>query len=88
MKQEVMRRVCCICCICYFCYFFVSAERDGRRISKGRVCEGSGQRGRFNDGFFQQSVGMVDTASQCEKDIRGCFEADVKRVSIDFTEER
>ncbi|KIK56180.1 hypothetical protein GYMLUDRAFT_62222 [Collybiopsis luxurians FD-317 M1] len=31
---------------------------------------------------------MTDIVNECEKDIRGCFAAGAKRVSIDFTEER
>lgn len=31
---------------------------------------------------------VEDLVSECEKDIRGCFEAGAKRVSIDFTEGR
>lgn len=31
---------------------------------------------------------MKDLVSECVKDIRGCFEAGAKRVSIDFTEGR
>ncbi|KIK56179.1 hypothetical protein GYMLUDRAFT_99348 [Collybiopsis luxurians FD-317 M1] len=31
---------------------------------------------------------MADVVNECEKDIRGCFAAGVKRVSIDFTEGR
>ncbi|KIK56181.1 hypothetical protein GYMLUDRAFT_1016898 [Collybiopsis luxurians FD-317 M1] len=31
---------------------------------------------------------MNDIVNECEKDIRGCFAAGAKRVSIDFTEER
>ena len=31
---------------------------------------------------------MTNECGQCEKDIRGCFEAGAKRVSIDFTEGR
>ncbi len=29
---------------------------------------------------------VEDLVNECEKDIRGCFEAGAKRVSIDFTE--
>lgn len=31
---------------------------------------------------------VADLVNECEKDIRGCFEAGAKRVSIDFTEGR
>lgn len=31
---------------------------------------------------------VEDLVNECEKDIRGCFEAGAKRVSIDFTEGR
>ena len=29
---------------------------------------------------------VEDLVDECEKDIRGCFEAGAKRVSMDFTE--
>lgn len=29
---------------------------------------------------------VEDLVNECEKDIRGCFEAGAERVSIDFTE--
>ncbi|KAI9822461.1 MAG: hypothetical protein M1827_000180 [Pycnora praestabilis] len=39
------------------------------------------------DGYPRSSF-TEDLVDECEKDIRGCFEAGAKRVSIDFTEGR
>lgn len=37
---------------------------------------------------YSRSAFMQDLVHECEKDIRGCFEAGAQRVSIDFTEGR
>ncbi|QLI69528.1 Methionine synthase [Metarhizium brunneum] len=37
---------------------------------------------------YPRSAFMQDLVDECEKDIRGCFEAGAQRVSIDFTEGR
>jgi len=39
------------------------------------------------DGYPKEKF-VADLVDECEKDIRGCFEAGAKRVSIDFTEGR
>ena len=35
---------------------------------------------------YEREAFVEDLVAECEKDIRGCFEAGAKRVSIDFTE--
>ncbi|KAI9725075.1 MAG: hypothetical protein M1812_000351 [Candelaria pacifica] len=37
---------------------------------------------------YSKNKFLEDLVNECEKDIRGCFEAGAKRVSIDFTEGR
>ena len=37
------------------------------------------------EGYSKEKF-VEDLVAECEKDIRGCFEAGAKRVSIDFTE--
>jgi len=39
------------------------------------------------EGYSKEQF-IKDLVNECEKDIRGCFEAGAKRVSIDFTEGR
>ena len=39
------------------------------------------------EGYSKEQF-VADLVSECEKDIRGCFKAGAKRVSIDFTEGR
>ena len=39
------------------------------------------------EGYSKEQF-VADLVDECEKDIRGCFEAGAKRVSIDFTEGR
>ncbi|KAF5381935.1 hypothetical protein D9757_007586 [Collybiopsis confluens] len=39
------------------------------------------------EGYSKEEF-LNDTVNECEKDIRGCFDAGAKRVSIDFTEGR
>ncbi|KAL8949134.1 MAG: hypothetical protein Q9222_004732 [Ikaeria aurantiellina] len=39
------------------------------------------------EGYSKEDF-VKDLVNECEKDIRGCFEAGAKRVSIDFTEGR
>ncbi|KAF7197007.1 Methionine synthase [Pseudocercospora fuligena] len=40
------------------------------------------------EGGYTKAQFVNDLVDECEKDIRGCFEAGAKRVSIDFTEGR
>lgn len=35
---------------------------------------------------YPRETFVEDLVNECEKDIRGCFEAGAKRVSMDFTE--
>lgn len=35
---------------------------------------------------YPKETFVKDLVNECEKDIRGCFEAGAERVSIDFTE--
>ncbi len=37
------------------------------------------------EGYSREQF-VEDLVNECEKDIRGCFEAGAQRVSIDFTE--